>query len=104
GQNIPTPGIPESFKVLTKELQSLGLDINVLDKNGEVIVLDENYDDDGYENIVRENDTVASDKEFAAAGFGFEDEEGNAEEFSDKEFEEVYEMDSDIDDEPFNVM
>ena len=101
GQNIPTPGIPESFKVLTKELQSLGLDISVLDKNGEVIVLDENYDDDGYENLVRENETVASDKEFAAAGFGFEDEEGNAEEFSDKEFEEVYEMDVDMDDEPF---
>ncbi|MBR4879297.1 MAG: DNA-directed RNA polymerase subunit beta, partial [Clostridia bacterium] len=102
GMNIPTPGIPESFKVLTKELQSLGLDINVLNKDGEVIVLDENYDDDGYENLVRENDTVASDKEFAAAGFGFEDEEGNAEEFSDNEFEEVYEMDVDMDDEPFN--
>ena len=39
GQNIPTPGVPESFKVLVKELQSLALDIRVLDKNGEEIQL-----------------------------------------------------------------
>ena len=39
GQNIPTPGIPESFKVMVKELQSLALDIKVLDKNGEEIQL-----------------------------------------------------------------
>ena len=39
GQNIPTPGVPESFKVLVKELQSLALDFRVLDKNGEEIEL-----------------------------------------------------------------
>ena len=39
GQNIPTPGVPESFKVLVKELQSLALDVRVLDKNGEEIKL-----------------------------------------------------------------
>ena len=39
GQNIPTPGVPESFKVLVKELQSLSLDIRVLDKSGEEIQL-----------------------------------------------------------------
>ena len=39
GQNIPTPGVPESFKVLVKELQSLGLDIRTLDKNGEDVQL-----------------------------------------------------------------
>ena len=39
GQNIPTPGIPESFKVLVKELQSLALNVRVLDKNGEEIQL-----------------------------------------------------------------
>ena len=33
GQNIPKPGVPESFKVLIKELQSLGLDVKVLDKD-----------------------------------------------------------------------
>ncbi len=39
GQNIPTPGVPESFKVLVKELQALALDIRVQDKNGEEIQL-----------------------------------------------------------------
>ncbi len=39
GQNIPTPGVPESFKVLVKELQALGLDIKVQDPNGEEIEL-----------------------------------------------------------------
>ena len=34
GQNIPTPGVPESFKVLVKELQSLALDVRVLDRRG----------------------------------------------------------------------
>ena len=41
GQNIPTPGIPESFKVLVKELQSLALDVRVQDKNGNEIDLSE---------------------------------------------------------------
>ena len=39
GQNIPTPGVPESFKVLVKELQALALDVRVLDKDGEEIQL-----------------------------------------------------------------
>lgn len=39
GENIPTPGIPESFKVLIKELQSLALDINLLDENDEEVEL-----------------------------------------------------------------
>ena len=46
GQNIPTPGIPESFKVLVKELQSLALDVRVLDQNGEEIELSELVDED----------------------------------------------------------
>ena len=39
GQNIPTPGVPESFKVLVKELQSLGLNVRTLDKNGDDVQL-----------------------------------------------------------------
>ena len=46
GENVPEPGVPESFKVLIKELQSLSLDIKVLDKNGEEIELSEYTDDD----------------------------------------------------------
>ncbi|MDD5950154.1 MAG: DNA-directed RNA polymerase subunit beta [Lachnospiraceae bacterium] len=44
GENIQEPGIPESFKVLLKEFQSLALDINVLDEDGNVIELQENVD------------------------------------------------------------
>mgnify|MGYP001027785444 CR=1 FL=1 len=46
GENIPTPGVPESFKVLIKELQSLMLDVKVLDENGEEIPILESVDDD----------------------------------------------------------
>ena len=46
GQNVPKPGIPESFKVLIKELQSLCLDVKVLDQNNEEIDLRQDFDDD----------------------------------------------------------
>ena len=45
GENIPKAGIPESFKVLIKELQSLAMDISVLDENGNEVELKENLDD-----------------------------------------------------------
>ncbi len=56
GQNIPKPGVPESFKVLIKELQSLGLDIKVLDKNNEEIDLKQNFDDDDDMGFTPSND------------------------------------------------
>ena len=46
GQNVPKAGIPESFRVLVKELQSLALDVRVLDEQGEEIDLKQNFDDD----------------------------------------------------------
>jgi len=46
GENVPQPGVPESFKVLIKELQSLGLDIKVLSDTREVIEIGESIDDD----------------------------------------------------------
>ena len=46
GHNVPTPGVPESFKVLVKELQSLCLDIKVLNKDGEEIELRDDDDDE----------------------------------------------------------
>ena len=52
GQNIPSPGVPESFKVLMKELQSIGLDVRVLNENGDDVILkelDENEYDSGNE-------------------------------------------------------
>ena len=45
GENIPKAGVPESFKVLIKELQSLAMDIQVLDEKGNVVELKENLDD-----------------------------------------------------------
>ena len=46
GQNIPAPGIPESFRVLIKELQSLALDVRVLDESGEEIDIKQKFDED----------------------------------------------------------
>ena len=46
GQDVPKPGIPESFRVLIKELQSLGLDVVVQDSNGEPVDLKQNFDDE----------------------------------------------------------
>jgi DNA-directed RNA polymerase subunit beta len=46
GQNIPTPGVPESFKVLVRELQALCLNIRVLDENGEEVDISGLYEDD----------------------------------------------------------
>ena len=71
GQNIPTPGVPEAFKVLVKELQSLGLDIKVLGEDGNEVDLSTLNDDDieapnivSDDNDVTENDvgeTVETD-------------------------------------------
>ncbi len=46
GENVPEPGVPESFKVLIKELQSLGMDVKILTENEEEIIMKEVDDDD----------------------------------------------------------
>ena len=46
GQDVPKPGIPESFRVLIKEMQSLGLDVRVQDSNGDEVDLKQNFDDE----------------------------------------------------------
>ncbi|MBE6993191.1 MAG: DNA-directed RNA polymerase subunit beta [Ruminococcaceae bacterium] len=78
GYNVPKPGVPESFKVLVKELQSLGLDIRVLGKDNEEITLIDDEDDEDYEHTVRDNDHAdyASEQEFASAGYAIQDEKG----------------------------
>ncbi len=74
GLNVPKPGVPESFKVLIKELQSLCLDMKVLDASGSEIELKDD-DDDGYQPVRddyydREDDFgyQADDQDFASAG------------------------------------
>ena len=66
GHNIPTPGVPESFKVLVKELQSLCLDVRVLDKDGSEIELKD--DDDDYIPGIRD-EYQSSEEEFNSAGY-----------------------------------
>ena len=78
GQNIPKPGIPESFKVLIKELQSLGLDVKVLDKDNQEIDLKQNFDDDDdmgfrHDDSAFDEQNVADDLE----GYSMEDENGD---------------------------
>ena len=75
GQNVPTPGIPESFKVLIKEMQSLGLDVRVLDEDGQEIDLKMNFDDEipqgksdtGSEMLAEAS--VGSEEEMQRAGY-----------------------------------
>ena len=71
GENIPTPGVPESFKVLVKELQSLCLDVKVLDKDGEEIELKDDEEEDTFINYKEE--MVSSDSEIEAEGYSIED-------------------------------
>ena len=91
GDNIPEPGIPESFKVLLKELQSLGLDVKVLDEDRNEVELMETSE---YGNTDL-NSIISGDKDFA-----FEDSDSFARMgFSQKEFDTDNEELVDIEDE-----
>ena len=77
GENIPEPGIPESFKVLLKELQYLGLDVRVLRDNGEEVDMSENidYSDTNYDlRSIIEGDRRYNDKE-DLSDYGFQKQE-----------------------------
>ena len=96
GHNIPQPGVPESFKVLVKELQSLCLDIKVLDKDGQEIELKEDDEDDYIPGM--RDDYRASEEDFSDAGFSidrsqsvFGDEPENEKSFGDDDTDEVEE-------------
>ncbi len=79
GHNVPQPGVPESFKVLVKELQSLCLDIQVLDPEGNVIELKDDEDAMDTFNLARmdaDDDrrrAFADEAEFQESGFDIED-------------------------------
>ena len=74
GNNIPAPGVPESFKVLVKELQSLCLDIRVLDENGNEIELkDEDEDDDVIYTSESHGEIVTDTNEVLDSGFGIDE-------------------------------
>ena len=71
GHNIPEPGVPESFKVLLKELQSLCLDVRILDKDGNEIELKDDDDDDFIPNA--RDEYRADEGEIEASGYSIED-------------------------------
>ena len=107
GHNIPQPGVPESFKVLVKELQSLCLDVRVLDENGMKIEL-RGDDGDDYSGNVRDerSEYQADDTEFTSSGYSIADSDelhddlglgGEVDEDEDLEAE-VFEEMMDIDD------
>ena len=105
GQDVPKPGIPESFRVLIKELQSLGLDVRVQDVNGDEIDLKQNFDDEepGFEGREMPGDDVLLESELnddysieeADEGFGSDEEE---EEPGDDLFGSEGNADGDMDD------
>ncbi|WP_270421462.1 DNA-directed RNA polymerase subunit beta [Acidaminococcus massiliensis] len=81
GENIPEPGVPESFKVLVKEMQSIGLDIQVLDEDDDEIDLDDEDEDIGMGDIARELDMdMANKAPHTAANVGEENPAQNGEE------------------------
>ena len=72
GNNIPQPGVPESFKVLVKELQSLCLDVRVLDKDGSEIELKDD-DEDEFVPDMKDEFYTTDDSELEAEGYSIED-------------------------------
>ena len=89
GENIPEPGIPESFKVLIKEMQSLALDVKVLNEAGEEVELQESYEYEGapdLEKIISEDTAKSSTDEYLEDGSGFMEEKTDGEDENDDAF------------------
>ena len=81
GENIPEPGIPESFKVLIKEMQSLALDVRVLSEDNEEIELKEvsDYEEQtGIGSIMDVDNRLDSERGLVNSGFSLQDENGEA--------------------------
>jgi len=78
GLNIPTPGVPESFKVLVRELQALGLNIEVLDKDDNIVALKEISEEEtgGIQTI---DQSELGEQIYDAVDPMFDDEEGSTE-------------------------
>ena len=102
GQNIPKPGVPESFKVLIKELQSLGLDVKVLDANNEEIDLKQNFDDDDDIGFTPSDD-LFSEQNVADDMDGYTVEEGEDDDYTTDDDDDMF-GEGDLDDEdPFDL-
>ena len=100
GQNIPKPGVPESFKVLVKELQALALDIRVLDKDNNEIDLKQNFDDEMDTPVVANEDmSYVND---ASLDDGYVTDEDAEKELGEDAFNEYLTGDDSFDDDEFN--
>ncbi len=100
GQNIPKPGVPESFKVLIKELQSLGLDVKVLDANDEEIDLKQNFDDDDDIGFTPSDD-LFSEQNVADDMDGYTVEEGEDDDYTSDD-DDMF-GDGEDEDDPFDL-
>ncbi|NLY70912.1 MAG: DNA-directed RNA polymerase subunit beta [Clostridiales bacterium] len=99
GENIPEPGIPESFKVLIKEMQSLGLDVKVLTQENEEIEIKESTELEGIsslENII-EIESVADEEEVLNEESGYSEEKTDDDLLDDDEEIDFEEIDLDED-------
>ena len=91
GENIPDPGTPESFKVLLKEFQSLGLDVRVLKDDGEEVELGESGDYDRQTRAILEGDDVRYEGDLAEEGYNEIDSEGEFIDNPDSFYDDAYE-------------
>ena len=105
GDNIPEPGIPESFKVLLKELQSLALDVRVLrDDNTEVKIMESvDYGDTNLNHII-EGDRYSDRDDERFSDYGFSKKEFDGEEMVDVEEDEEEDSYLDLDENPDDEM
>ena len=88
GKNIPTPGVPAAFKVLVKELQSLGLDVIVRDKDDQIISL-KDYSDDDEKETDRISESDIGINVLDSDDMMFDDEEGVVSDGEDEDEEEL---------------
>ena len=107
GENIPAPGMPESFRVLMKELQSLCLDVSALDQDGKIIDIKESVDEEipedfKIESIVPEDiEETHVIEEVEVDSYDYEEEEFSADAEDEDDFMEDDDFQEDFEDEEF---
>ena len=98
GENISEPGIPEAFKVLLKELQSLALDVKVLTESGdELIIREVEEEEDERDNLASRKEAL-KDEDLEEIDFNVDDDE----DFDDEDVKSIFEEDGD-DEDDFNI-
>ncbi len=109
GENIPEPGIPESFKVLLKELQALGLDVRVLREDMTEVELKEmaDYEDTEYRSDIDDNRGYDDNEDYGKMGYQTQEFDENGEllssedEYSEDSYEEEFDDSYDDTDEEY---